>query len=89
MTGAGKMKVDQGEKHGNHQEGLNGDQVATENRAGMVINCRETSDGRRRRADVGVYIKALSKTEEEPTNAVSVTITGTTRAPAAIERESE
>jgi hypothetical protein len=66
MTDAGEIKVDEGETGGNHQEGLNGDQVATEKRIGRVVNCPETSDGRRRWADVVVYTKALSDTKEEP-----------------------
>jgi hypothetical protein len=58
-------RTQQGETHGNHQEGLNGGRVATETRIGRVINCRETSDGRRRGANVGVNTKALSEMKEE------------------------
>jgi hypothetical protein len=65
MTGAGKIKVNQGETCENRQEVLNGDQVTTEKRRRVVANSRETSEGRRRAADVGVYIKALSNTEEK------------------------
>jgi hypothetical protein len=36
-----------------------------ETRRGRVANNQETSDGRRREADTGVYIKDLSKTEEK------------------------
>jgi hypothetical protein len=88
MTGAGEIKVDQGETHGNHQEGLNGGQVATEKQTGRVVNCREMSDGRRIRADVGVYIKALSKTEEKTTSCVGVRRAGNVGAQATV-REGE
>jgi hypothetical protein len=29
MTGSGNLKIGQAEKHGNHQEGLNGEQLTT------------------------------------------------------------
>jgi hypothetical protein len=66
VTGAGGIKVDLGETGGNHQEGLNGGQVATEKQIGRVVNSREMSDGRLRWADFGSYTKALSKTKEGP-----------------------
>jgi hypothetical protein len=58
MTGAGTLKIGQVEKRGNRQEGLNGKQVTTKKYIGGVADRRETSKGRRKRADAGVCIKA-------------------------------
>jgi hypothetical protein len=88
MTGAGEIKVDEGETGGNHQKGLNGGQVSTEKRIGRVVNCRETSNGRRRSAGFVVYTKAPSETEEETARSVSVRRAGQVGAPAKVsERE--
>jgi hypothetical protein len=46
------------ETRGNRQENQNGDQVTTEKQTEGVANCRETSEGRRRGANAGVYSKA-------------------------------
>jgi hypothetical protein len=50
------MMRGQTETRGNCQDDLNGDQETTEKRTGAVPNCRETSEGRWRRANAGVYI---------------------------------
>jgi hypothetical protein len=58
MTGYRNVMKGLRETHGNSQEGPNGDRIRRKCTGGMA-NHRETSEGRRRRARVGVYIKVL------------------------------
>jgi hypothetical protein len=58
MIGPRNIKIGQVETRGNRRKVLNGYQVTTTTQTEGVAHCRETIEGRRRRADAGVYIKA-------------------------------
>jgi hypothetical protein len=54
-----------------------------------VVKCQEMSDGRRRWADAGVYIKPLSKTEEKTTSGEGVRRAGNRNSGHCRERQTE
>jgi hypothetical protein len=56
------MAVDLWETRRNHQGSLNGNWVATGKHKGGLANRQEMNEGQRKRAGVGVYIKADMKT---------------------------
>jgi hypothetical protein len=61
-TCTGNEMEDLREKHGNRQEGTNGDRQTTERQTGWMVNHREMSRCRRKGKDAGVYIKASHRT---------------------------
>jgi hypothetical protein len=63
ITSARNEKVGRQETNGNRREDRNGDRVTTEKLVGTVTNCRETGEGRQRRAVAGRYINPPSITQ--------------------------
>jgi hypothetical protein len=55
-----RITSDRIEKLGHQETNGNGDQITTEKRVGTETNCRVTDEGRRKGANAGICIKALT-----------------------------